>query len=198
MVGVAPAEAFADPSPSTGHSSTGSTTIHGSGAGKATLGKATFRRAGGVASPSVAAEDSSVCDIYDVHGNWTAYYTDDVITDAETTFGSSITCTPPPGQLMAALHTQATLWHNAQPAGSTRGSGCGTCNHVATADVTVLCVAAACPGSYWVSADQLMQLPAGYVWSSWPSSCVTPLPQTPDVLECYPLTTTWVISPTYP
>jgi hypothetical protein len=192
LIGVSPTAALADPSPSSPHQITGTSTIRGNA-----NGVATFTRAkDGNAVPLQNPPDGG-CNIYNVHSSWSAHYNGSNILDQlVTTFGSSITCTATAaGQSMAALSTQATLWHNGQPVGSTgKPSACGNCNSIATPNAVVGCSGTPCAGSYFASADQLLQLPGGWTWSSWPSSCLTPLPQTPGTLECIELTNTYFIS----
>lgn len=197
-VTVAPTAAFADPSPAAGNTPSGSVVLYGGGVAKVHVGKAVSRPAEGAVS-TLQVPPLGGCDYWSqLHVSWKAYYTNGAITNAVVTFGAGITCTPTAsGQSMAALSTQATLWFNGSNINSTPAKGCGTCNAIATGDKTLSCVAAACVGSYWGSGDQLMMLPAGYIWSEWNSDCKAPLPQTPDVLECLPITTVTSIPATH-
>lgn len=112
------------------------------------------------------------CDIYDVSltVHWTSV--DGVLATTNSEWsGKTICTTTAPGQSMAGITEDTSLWFNSHPIASGRRFTCVNCN-LANSTGAHPCGGVTCSGTYWVGATVTLTLPAGYRWTSWPSNCI--------------------------
>jgi hypothetical protein len=193
VVVTSPSVAFADPA-DTPHDSTG--TAYATPAQQQQF-QATFHLAPGASGPIGTAQNppGGGCYFDDAHGSFNWFFTNHVLTNVQATYGSSITCTTTvPGQSMGLLSSRANLFHNGQPAASAPAGTCLNCNQISSSSPYSCVGQANCAGSYWIGGVQLMQLPAPWIWTSWPERCTASTDQT--ALQCIALSTVVTIPPT--
>jgi hypothetical protein len=137
------------------------------------------------------------CDTSDVSGEGTAWYDGDthVLTSLEATWIADTICyTTAPGQVMAGIIADSSWWHNGSLVANGTSNSCSACNSEYSDGSWV--GGPNSSGTYWASALFIYKLPAGWIWSSIPASCI-PFPNAADTIECSGTSGTLYIPLTY-
>lgn len=133
------------------------------------------------------------CDWSDIQAEATGYYTNGVFSSITGSWHARIMCfTTAPGQSLGGITVNSQLWHNGNQKATGVPFSCVNCNLGNS------------PGSwtdgpggygtYWVGATFFLKLPAGYIWTGWPTSCNPTVDRT--ALTCVGTSGTMYLPPT--
>jgi hypothetical protein len=134
------------------------------------------------------------CDINDVSGEVTSSYVNGALVGTDSDWSAKVLCTTTaPGQSMAGISIDSTLWLNSFPIADGNQWNCVNCN-LGNSTGTYLCAGTAnCAGTYWVGSLPTLTLPAGWVWvTPVPSNCIL---LSPESMTCSVVTNTIVVPP---
>ncbi len=113
------------------------------------------------------------CTYNDITGNIHAQYLDGVLVTTESEWSAKVLCTTTaPGQWMAAIQVTSTLWLNGVNIAQGATFTCSACN-LGNSTGADICAGTQCAGTYWVSGAATLTLPTGWVWSTYPSECIS-------------------------
>lgn len=132
------------------------------------------------------------CNYNDVSGTIVASYTDGKLVGTNSTWHAKVLCTTTaPGQSMAGITVDSTLFYNGRNVARGTPFVCQNCN---LGNSTGAYLMAGGSGSYWIGGTFVFFLPSGWVWSGIPDGCLT---LTASALECGSTSGTVYVSPTH-
>lgn len=191
--GVAQASPNTDPSPKT-------TSVSFTLGAKTELSKARMARANSATEVTAAqAPPGGGCAYWDVAAQGTSYYDSNTLklTSTSLSFHAITTCTTTAaGQSMAGIIVDSSFWLNGNVKANGRTGSCSNCNGAQSLGSWV--GGPSDYGTMWAGGLFIFKLPAGWIWTGLPSSCVLLSPTSPDTMECSSVSGTGYISPTLP
>ncbi|MEV0734289.1 hypothetical protein [Polymorphospora sp. NPDC050346] len=134
------------------------------------------------------------CDYGDISGQVTGYYVNGVLSGTESDWSSKVLCTTTaPGQSMGGIIVESAEWLNGSNVAAGNIFTCSNC--ILGNSVGANIGGPSASGTYWWSGLVTLVLPAGWIWSSTPPSCLL---LADDMLQCSVTTDTAYLPPIYP
>lgn len=134
------------------------------------------------------------CDDSDVTGNLNYTYLDGVLATLEADWSAKVICFPTaPGQSLAQININSTLFHNGSNVAAGAPFACSNCN-LGNSVGDWICGGVTCAGSYFVGAVDLLTLPVGWQWVTPGDGCT--IQTNRRVMQCVPTTNAVTVPPT--
>jgi hypothetical protein len=132
------------------------------------------------------------CNWHDISGTVVASYVNGRIVGTNSTWSAKAFCTTTaPGQAMAGIVIDSTLWYLGRNVAPGRPFACQDCNlGNSTGDYAM----PGGSGSYWVSGIFAFFLPDGWIWTGLPDGCSL---IDAHILECGSISDTVYVPPTW-
>jgi hypothetical protein len=186
LIGASAGAANAKPSePSSPHTATVTKSAHFKGSGKIQFTKA---------GQSGLQPPLSSCDFGDVEAEATGTYYEGILASINGSWHARVICTTTaPGQSMGGITVNSQLWHNGYQSVTGVPFACTNCNLGNSPGTWA--DGPTGHGTYWVGATFVLALPAGYVYTAWPTAC-TPTTNR-SALTCVATSGTLYMPPTY-